>query len=126
MMGGPAPPPPPPKGGPAPPPPPPGVPGPPPPPGVPGPMNPGMTIKPPIKTNTRLPTLGITNIRPNLINGTIWQTTNDQQIIEKNKDVFAEFEETFKLNSAPKQLSMDSGPDPVPVPKLDSLLEHTR
>jgi len=86
-----------------------------------------MTIKAAIKPNSRLPTLGITNIRPNLINGTIWQTTNDQQIIEKNKDVFAAFEEAFKLNSAPKQHSIELGPsEHVPVPKLDSLLEHTR
>ena len=133
MMGGPAPPPPPPmNGGPAPPPPPPFMGGPPPPPGPgappppPGPNIKGMTIKPPIKTNTRLPTLGITNIKPMMINDTFWQTTNDQQIIEKNKDIFHEFEEMFKLNSAPKPLALDVGHDPVPVPKLDSLLEHTR
>ena len=134
MGGGPAPPPPPPpmNGGPAPPPPPPFMGGPPPPPGMgpPPPPGPGMmknmTIKPPIKTNTRLPTLGITNIKPMMINDTFWQTTNDQQIIEKNKDIFLNFEEMFKLNSAPKPVSLDVGHDTVPVPKLDSLLEHTR
>ena len=138
MKGGPAPPPPPPpliSGGPgAPPPPPPfGVPGGPPPPpgppgipGPPGPPVPSMTIKPPIKTNNRLPTLGITNLKPMMINDTFWQTTNDQQIIEKNKDIFLNLEEKFKLNTAQKPVNLDAGPDPVPVPKLDSLLEHTR
>ena len=86
-----------------------------------------MTIKPPIKTNVRLPTLGITSIRPNDTRETFWQTTNDQQFIEKNADVFADFEEMFKLNSAPKPIDKSDKDIVLPVARqLDSLLEHTR
>ena len=132
MKGGPAPPPPPPLLNGPPPPPPPFVQGPPPPPaplgpnGPPVPPIPSVPIKPTIKTNNRLPTLGITTLKPMMINDTFWQTTNDQQIIEKNKDVFLHFEEMFKLNTAKKPVTLDAGPDPLPAPKLDSLLDHTR
>ena len=132
MKGGPAPPPPPPLLNGPPPPPPPFVQGPPPPPaplgpnGPPVPPIPSVPIKPTIKTNNRLPTLGITNLKPMMINDTFWQTTNDQQIIEKNKDVFLNLEEKFKLNTAKKPVTLDAGPDLPPAPKLDSLLEHTR
>jgi len=81
----------------------------------------------------RLPTLPLTQIRPNDTRGTFWQTANDEKFVKDNKDVFADFEELFKLNSVPNKPSPDGRKDvpdvglKLPVKeKLHSLLDHTR
>merc|ERR1719422_2117040 len=149
----PAPAPPPPPGGlriPGPPPPPGGlkVPGPPPPPGM-GPRIPGApgpppppgkysnlpgntaTIKPVIKAINKLPTVQLNTLKPNDINGTFWQTTDDDKIIKQID--FGAFEEAFKLNTAPANSRNRDEKDNSSKtqlnsskPQLKSLMEHTR
>merc|ERR1719445_508688 len=122
-------PPPPPGPGPPPPPPGPGPRGPPPPPG-PGP-NQFSTIKPIIKPINKLPTVQLNTLKPNDINGTFWQTTDDDKIIKQID--FGAFEEAFKLNTAPannrKRDEKDSSSKTQlnsSKPQLKSLMEHTR
>merc|ERR1719422_2013252 len=125
---------------PAPPPPPGGlrIPGPPPPPGglkVPGPPPPPATglstIKPVIKTINKLPTVQLNTLKPNDINGTFWQTTDDDKIIKQID--FGAFEEAFKLNTAPANSRNRDEKDNSSKtqlnsskPQLKSLMEHTR
>uniref|UniRef100_A0A8B9J905 Formin-like 1a n=1 Tax=Astyanax mexicanus TaxID=7994 RepID=A0A8B9J905_ASTMX len=95
----PPPPPPPPGGGPPPPPPPPGF-GPPPPPGAP----PALGTRKPIQTKFRMPQLNWQALKPNQVEGTVFNELNDEHLFELNMDLFAENFKT-KAQGPPADLS---------------------
>uniref|UniRef100_A0A8B9HKQ9 Formin-like 1a n=1 Tax=Astyanax mexicanus TaxID=7994 RepID=A0A8B9HKQ9_ASTMX len=96
----PPPPPPPPGGGPPPPPPPPGF-GPPPPPGAP----PALGTRKPIQTKFRMPQLNWQALKPNQVEGTVFNELNDEHLFEElNMDLFAENFKT-KAQGPPADLS---------------------
>jgi len=89
-----------------------------------------MPIKPAVQPKYRLPTLQVAVIKPNDTKDTVWYTMNDEKVM---KDIdFTKFEEAFKLNPVPikdnkKGFDIKDGvPKQPKVPKLDSLMEHTR
>uniref|UniRef100_A0AAR2KRI8 Formin-like 1a n=1 Tax=Pygocentrus nattereri TaxID=42514 RepID=A0AAR2KRI8_PYGNA len=103
--GAPPPPPPPlpPGGGPPPPPPPPGC-GPPPPPGAP-PAPGGVKSRKPIQTKCRMPQLNWQALKPNQVEGTVFNELNDEHLFEElNMDLFAERFKT-KAQGPPADLS---------------------
>uniref|UniRef100_A0A8B9HAL5 Formin-like 1a n=1 Tax=Astyanax mexicanus TaxID=7994 RepID=A0A8B9HAL5_ASTMX len=106
----PPPPPPPPGGGPPPPPPPPGF-GPPPPPGAPPALgadtvfSPGAKTRKPIQTKFRMPQLNWQALKPNQVEGTVFNELNDEHLFEElNMDLFAENFKT-KAQGPPADLS---------------------
>uniref|UniRef100_A0AAR2J4P3 Formin-like 1a n=1 Tax=Pygocentrus nattereri TaxID=42514 RepID=A0AAR2J4P3_PYGNA len=105
--GAPPPPPPPlpPGGGPPPPPPPPGC-GPPPPPGAPPAPGgeSGVKSRKPIQTKCRMPQLNWQALKPNQVEGTVFNELNDEHLFELNMDLFAERFKT-KAQGPPADLS---------------------
>uniref|UniRef100_A0A8B9HKZ6 Formin-like 1a n=1 Tax=Astyanax mexicanus TaxID=7994 RepID=A0A8B9HKZ6_ASTMX len=101
----PPPPPPPPGGGPPPPPPPPGF-GPPPPPGAPPALgaDTGAKTRKPIQTKFRMPQLNWQALKPNQVEGTVFNELNDEHLFELNMDLFAENFKT-KAQGPPADLS---------------------
>lgn len=90
-------------------------------------MKSNMPIKAAIQPKYRLPTLQLSVIRPNDTKDTVWYTMNDEKVM---KDIdFSNFEEAFKLNSAPMKKigdTLDGTAKGPKMPKLETLLDNTR
>lgn len=89
------------------------------------------TLKRPVKTTYRLPTLQLSVLKPNDTKDTFWYTTNDEKIM--NDIDFTDFEEAFKLNPAPiknkagrEEVDNTNKAPAIKTPQLKSLMEHTR
>ena len=101
-----------------------------------------MTIRKPIATTYKLPTVHWLPLKPNDTKDTIWYLMDDERLM-KDLDM-AEFEEEFKLNAIPigqmnngnnaggrgqskNSISHpDGGAKRTPTRQLDTLMEHTR
>ena len=95
-----------------------------------------VTIRKPIATTYKLPTVHWLPLKPNDTKDTIWYLMDDEKLM-KDLDL-AEFEEEFKLSKVPISAAnagrsskdsvshTDGGAKRTPTRQLDTLMEHTR
>ena len=86
-----------------------------------------QTIKKTVVPPVRLPTVQLTNLKPNQTSGTFWYTTNDEKLM--NEIDFSAFDEAFKLNPVNTKKGNVMVKNDLPInrgPQLKSLMEHTR